>query len=113
MVRPPRDREKEGKERMRRQCEAEGCPRRVQGTNRVCARHLGTHDPKPAHHVAKERACIRGCGATFESTWAGDRVCGVCRRAEYEAERQTRRRGTHYDHYDSPFEPDGVPGIAS
>ena len=93
-------------------CEVEGCDRLRKGTNRVCSYHLGVHDPVPDHHVAQARACIR-CGEDFESTWAGDRVCGGCRAQARILERQAISRGLTLETYDSPFEPDGIPGIGA
>lgn len=95
----------------RRICEVEWCSRHAQKNKKLCATHLGLHDPTPEHHVAAERTCLR-CGESFESTWAGDRICKACRHRDYWNEKDAIRRGITPGTYDSPFEPDVVPGIA-
>lgn len=91
-------------------CEAEGCTRPAQARKKLCGYHLGNHDPVPAHHVAAARACLR-CGETFDSSWSGDRVCKDCRDRDYWNEKEAIRRGITPGTYDSPFEPDVIPGI--
>ena len=53
----------------------------------ICPFCQSNHCPVPEHHVAAERRCIR-CHVTFDSTWAGDRICRDCRHEESEAARK-------------------------
>ena len=96
---------------MRRQCEAEGCERPAQPRKKLCGYHLGNHDPVPDHHVAADRTCFR-CRETFASTWAGDRTCPTCREQLHRAEKEAVKRSQTPAHYVSPYEPDGIPGLA-
>ena len=97
---------------VRRQCEVEGCDRPRSGTMRVCAYHNSRHAPIPAHHVAAIRTCIR-CRTGFESSWQGERICKPCRYQEARNAKDAIERGQTAATYESPYEPQDIPGIAS
>ena len=90
-----------------RQCKICGKP----SARILCGYCASNHCPTPEHHVAAERTCLR-CEQGFESSWAGDRICSPCRQREVYAERDAIKRGHTPATFDSPYEPDGVPGIA-
>ncbi len=66
-----------------RQCEVCG----KASVQNICPFCQSNHCPVPEHHVPAERPCIR-CREPFDSTWAGDRICGDCRLAESDADRK-------------------------
>ena len=71
-----------------KRCEVCGDP----SARTICSFCQSNHCPVPEHHVAAERPCLR-CPETFNSAWAGERICPRCR----ELDRLVRLNGNAID----------------